>query len=274
MTYITPAVDKYGAAQAERKKYVDKILGSPASKKVVVAGPGTGKTYLFKQILKGKSNTLTLTFVNALVDDLSLELCGLSEVRTAPTHSRILLMQLWKKDGINIFPRLSEIIRDDANILVGQNVDFDKIFHSRDDNNPNIEFYRSRKRYYDESYGYSDIIFAAVKYLEKYRDKIPAYDQVVVDEFQDFNPLEVSLIELLAEKSPILLVGDDDQALYDFKNASPEHIRRKHSNASPNYEAFNLPFCSRCPRVIVDAANDIVASAKLNGFLKQRIEKP
>jgi hypothetical protein len=34
-----------------------------------------------------------------------------------------------------------------------------------------------------------------------------------------------------------------------------------------------LPFCSRCTRVIVDAANDIITSAKHNGYLSKRICK-
>ena len=65
--------DKYTKAIIERQKYIDAILSSPSRNKIVVAGPGTGKTYLFKEVVKGKTNTLTLTFVNALVEDLSLE---------------------------------------------------------------------------------------------------------------------------------------------------------------------------------------------------------
>lgn len=41
-----------------------------ARNKIVLAGPGTGKTTLFRTVLAGKANTLTLTFVNALVEDL------------------------------------------------------------------------------------------------------------------------------------------------------------------------------------------------------------
>jgi len=85
--------------------------------------------------------------------------------------------------------------------------------------------------------------------------------------------LEVSLIDLLSEKSPILLAGDDDQALYAFKNASAEYIRERHSDKNPNYASFTLPHCSRCTRVIVGAANDIIKTAEKNGFLKNRINK-
>ena len=34
------------------------------------------------------------------------------------------------------------------------------------------------------------------------KDKVPKYEQVVVDEFQDFNKLEVALIDLLSDKNP------------------------------------------------------------------------
>ena len=36
-------------------------------------------------------------------------------------------------------------------------------------------------------------------YYEQHPEKVPSYTQVVVDEFQDFNALEVSLIDLLAQ---------------------------------------------------------------------------
>ncbi len=263
---------KYIQAEIDRVKHVKAILNSQSNKKVVVAGPGTGKTYLFKKILEGKKNTLTLTFVNSLVEDLSLELYGMSEVRTLHSFARSILKSI-KRKNINISPKLSKVIKNDAEILKEQEVDFDKLFHNRDDENEFIKFYKKRRVYYDY-YGYSDIIFAAVKFFEKDRSIIPTYDQIVVDEFQDFNKLEVSLIELLAEKSPILLVGDDDQALYEFKSASTHHIRERHSKEMSDYESFNLPFCARCTRVVVDATNDIIDAARKSGFLNGRINKP
>lgn len=264
--------DKYDKAKAERKKHTDAILNHSSRHKIVVAGPGTGKTHLFKEVLNGKSNTLTLTFVNALVEDLSLELCGLSDVKTLHSFARSELAKISGKE-VNLFPKLPKVVQEDAKIVLGKDIDFDHIFHNRDDENPGIDFYKKRKDYYDH-YGYSDVIFAIVKRFEAKKDKIPTYEQVVVDEFQDFNKLEVSLIELLAEKSPVLLAGDDDQALYAFKSASPDHIRHKHSNSCPEYAPFNLPFCSRCTRVIVESTNDLMNTAKKNGQLQNRIDKP
>jgi superfamily I DNA/RNA helicase len=265
--------DKYTKAKIERQKYVDAILRSPARKKIVVAGPGTGKTFLFSKVLEGKKNTLTLTFINSLVEDLSLELCGLSDVKTLHSFARSTLAASTGKK-IPIFPLLSQVIKKDAAILLKDDVDFDRIFHDRDDGNKRIEFYVKRRLYYDNYYGYSDIVFEIVRQFEADRRKVPTYEQVVVDEFQDFNRLEVSLIELLAEKSPVLLAGDDDQALYDFKRASTEYIRQRHTGPGSKYVAFNLPLCSRCTRVVVAAANDVISTALKNGHLKGRINKP
>jgi superfamily I DNA/RNA helicase len=103
-------------------------------------------------------------------------------------------------------------------------------------------------------------------------DAIPSYPLIVVDEYQDFSLLETSFLALLSTKSKVLIAGDDDQALYDFKNASSRYIRELY--ADDYYENFDLPYCSRCTAVIVDAVNDVVAAAKANGNLQGRLDKP
>lgn len=273
MTDAKKTEEEYAAFRAERKQYVDKILNSRARKKIVVAGPGTGKTYLFKKILKDKKKSLTLTFVNTLLEDLALELCGQSDVRTLHGFA---LSALPSTNGkrVEIFPKLSRIIREDAKLLLDTDIDFKKIFHNLESEDAHIKFYKKRKDFYGNYYGFTDIIYAIVSYFEAHREKIPKFDQVVVDEYQDFNKLEVSLIDLLAGKSPILLAGDDDQALYDFKSASAQYIRDRYSDADAEYESFVLPFCSRCTRVVVHAANDILSAASEIGCLEGRIEKP
>lgn len=269
MTSLDDAGDEHRKASQDRERHIRAILESDAKSKVVVAGPGTGKTFLFKKILYGKPNSLTLTFVNSLVEDLSLELCQLSDVRTLHGYARSILGR-----DVKVFPKLSAVIKDDAKLLLTKEVEFDQLFHDREDDNELITFYKCRKDYYDNYYGYSSLVYAAVKKLEQRRHRVPAYDQVLVDEFQDFNKLEVSLIDLLAEKSPILLAGDDDQALYGFKGASPSHIRKRHNDPETHYQPFCLPYCSRCTQVIVDSVNDIIAEASKQEKLRGRIAKP
>ena len=114
---------KYSQAEVDRRKYVDAVINSDALKKIIVAGPGTGKTFLFKELLRGTNKkALTLTFVNSLVDDLALELHGLSEVKTLHGFARSILSQAM--GSIQVFPLLSRIIRDELKIHNGVEVDY------------------------------------------------------------------------------------------------------------------------------------------------------
>ncbi|HEY4511640.1 MAG TPA: UvrD-helicase domain-containing protein [Candidatus Paceibacterota bacterium] len=260
----------------EQTRAIVSLIDKGKRKVVVVAGPGTGKTTLFSKVLETKSGqTLTLSFVNALVNDLSLGLFGLSEVRTLHGFSTSFLKK--KKIGATIFPKLSNVIREDAQVLTGESgIDFEKIFQEGEKDEEHLKFYKKRKDYYGNYYGYSDVVYALVKYfeLEKHKKDIPTYDQIVVDEFQDFNQIEVALIDLLAEKSPILIAGDDDQSLYiDLKGAKPKHIRDRHSDKKLGYESPPLTYCSRSTEVIVSAVNDFVKRAIKEGLLKGRVKK-
>lgn len=261
----------YSDITDDRKKYFDAILNSEAAYKVVVAGPGTGKTFLFNKLIESKPYSIILTFINSLVEDLSLELYGLTDVRTLHGFARSILSKLTRQ-SIKIFPKLSDVIKEDALILLEEEIEFEKLLYRNELKEKYLEFYSVRKNYYGY-YGYTDIIFAAVKYFEKHGDSIPSFQQILVDEYQDFNELEVSLIDLLSKKSPVLLAGDDDQALYDFKNASTKYIRDKFSESQPIYESFTLPYCSRSTSVIVNAIDDIIQTANQHELLKNRIPK-
>ena len=54
----------------ERKACLDKIIDSKSLKKIIVAGPGTGKTYTFSKIFesKGDGKFLALTFIKNLLN--------------------------------------------------------------------------------------------------------------------------------------------------------------------------------------------------------------
>lgn len=50
---------------------------------------------------------------------------------------------------------------------------------------------------------------------------------ILIDEFQDINPVQYEVIGLLAgERSHIFAVGDDDQAIYGFRGSEPECLKR------------------------------------------------
>lgn len=75
--------------EAERHRFLEALLRSEARLKLIVAGPGTGKTYSFKRLLETKPNPkVVLTFINNLVEDLARELDGIADVRTFHSFSR------------------------------------------------------------------------------------------------------------------------------------------------------------------------------------------
>jgi hypothetical protein len=83
----------------------------------------------------------------------------------------------------------------------------------------------------------------------------------------------VSLIELLTKHASAVIAGDDDQALYGFKQASSKYLRDL--TKREDFERFDLPYCSRCTSVLVDAIHRVVECAQQSqGLLAERIEKP
>jgi len=80
------------------------------------------------------------------------------------------------------------------------------------------------KRYLDFS-GILRIIVDAMQSEENIRKKIQSqYKFCTVDEYQDVNPIQEELIQLLSNKSNVCVVGDDDQSIYQWRGANVENI--------------------------------------------------
>ncbi|WP_115708211.1 UvrD-helicase domain-containing protein [Legionella sainthelensi] len=267
----------------DRETYTKLILDSQHTKKLIVAGAGTGKTFTFKQLLeknKGQNN-LVLTFINQLVYDLDKELKNVANVKTFHAFSRNVLHQLSSINGLNkdfdYYPNLENIIIEDAFLLQTTKVSRSKVKARVSKSIKNLiqdhclEFYIERANFYN-AVGFDDSVYRAILAFQANMDFIPTHNFIIVDEYQDFNKLEVSFLDLLCTKSEkIIIAGDDDQSLYSFKHASPQYLREKSKNNE--YVTFNLPFCSRCTDVIVRTVNDIISRASASNILGNRIDK-
>lgn len=261
--------------EREREICLENILNSTSKKKIIVSGPGTGKTHTFKVLFGRKQgNYLALTFINDLAEKLKKDLGDMAKSRTFHGFCKELLHKIEHKgikDNFTLFPKLEVIIKADAQLIYDKEPNFGRNFKQLDCESGNIPFFLKRSGYYN-TVSFDDSVFRVLEYFKRNPDKIPQYDQMVVDEYQDFNKLEVEFINILEAKTPILIVGDDDQALYtQLKYASPNYIREKFKD--PKYEKFPLPFCSRCPEVIIDALHHVVLQAKKLGKLRERIDK-
>lgn len=259
----------YQAVKKDSDEHVKRVISSNNRKKIVAAGPGTGKTHLFKEALAGKEKALVLTFINALVEDLHVQLPGGTHVRTLHGFARSVIASKGRANPM-VYNDLADVIERDAEFLGITNRDFASKIRNLADQSE-LSFYFERKNYYGNYFSHDDLIYEAVKLLNNHPENIDLYDQILIDEFQDFNPLDVALIDLLSSKSPVLLAGDDDQSLYAFRDSSHTYLRDRYSDGE--YEAFTLPYCYRCPEVVVDAVNDILDYAKGEGLLGDRIDK-
>lgn len=267
--------------EAELRVAIEAVLSSLSDKKLVIAGPGTGKTTLFRQLLElapgEPDQRIVLTFINTLMNDLKDDLGGLAQVFTLHSYCLGLLhrdpaLRGSLSSDFRCCPGLASLIAEDwAFITRSDAPHFVADMRARSEENQ-IPFYLARGEYYD-AVDFDDTVYRAFQGLSSGRATPDSYDLVLVDEYQDFNALEAGVIEALAGRSPILIAGDDDQALYSqLRDASWDHIRRL-SNAG-DYEVFKLPFCMRCPKVVVDAVNDVLTTAVKLDRLKGRIEKP
>lgn len=254
----------------ERERYLNLILDSESDKKIIVAGPGTGKTYTFKRVLEnlGPGNYLVLSFIRKLVDDLAKELGDAAEVKTFHAFCKRILHETQGK--VDIYPSLSEIIQKDAELLDHDYSEFDTKFRNLEEEAPEIAFYLERGDYY-EYLSFDDSVYRLYQSLKEDNSIVDDYDQIIVDEYQDFNKLEVEFLKELENNGPILVAGDDDQAIYGARSSSPEFLREKYN--SGEYEIFELPYCSRCPEVIVNSVNAFIATLIENDGLEDRLDK-
>lgn len=254
----------------ERQKLLATILESDAPKKLIVAGPGTGKTFTFKELLRNKAGgtNLAMTFIRKLVADLEGELGDYAEVKTFHAYCKKVLHE--KKGRVELVLHLSKVIERDSKLLGKDFEDFDGKIRALDEASAELEFYLRRGDYY-KVVGFDDSVYRLLRIIRENPAILPEFDQIVVDEFQDFNPLEVAFIRELEKRGPILIVGDDDQAVYEGRCASASYLRKLYK--SGRYKVFELPYCSRCPQVIVKATNAILNRAASEGYLKGRIAK-
>jgi DNA helicase-2/ATP-dependent DNA helicase PcrA len=109
-----------------------------------------------------------------------------------------------------------------------------------------------------EIYGYTlraELVYQLKRALEEGGKKLdlegpPKY--VLIDEFQDLNACDLSIIKSLAElNSEIYCAGDDDQSIYGFRFANPDGIRNFTNDYSPSKE-LALDICQRCKKEILE----------------------
>jgi hypothetical protein len=261
---------------ALRAHNLEAVLSSDAPKKVIVAGPGTGKSYTFGKVLERvNGKVLVLSFLGNLVADLEKDLGDRATVRTFHGFCAGLLHGMdvpGVTRDVDYFPAFGLILETDIHLIrdAVPDKEVERSFMDLDDSEGTASAAIGIGDYYN-AVGHTDSVYRVHGALAAKPELIPSYGQLLVDEYQDFSLLETAIIDQLAQVSPVLIAGDDDQALYGFKHASADYLRNL--VGSGEYEQFELPFCTRCTQVLVDATHRIVTKAQSDGLLANRLEK-
>jgi DNA helicase-2/ATP-dependent DNA helicase PcrA len=94
--------------------------------------------------------------------------------------------------------------------------------------------------------------------LEQYRRR---FQHVLVDEFQDTNPVQYELLRLLAppeRRANLVVVGDDDQSIYRWRGASVDNILG-FPDHYPGARVVKLEQNYRSDQNILEAAHAVIA---------------
>lgn len=91
--------------------------------------------------------------------------------------------------------------------------------------------------------------------LQKYQEQ---FQYVLVDEYQDTNFAQYSIVNQISRiKRNLCVVGDDSQSIYSFRGARIENILN-FRNDYPEYRIFKLEQNYRSTKNIVEAANSLI----------------
>ncbi len=84
------------------------------------------------------------------------------------------------------------------------------------------------------------------------------FEHVLVDEYQDLNKADQTVIDLLAQNGTLTVIGDEDQTIYTgLRHAQPESIR-DFPRSHPHTHDEMLDICYRCPTTVVDMAAHLI----------------
>jgi len=106
--------------------------------------------------------------------------------------------------------------------------------------------------------GYDDMLVDALEavYCSQVMraDISTRFDHIIVDEYQDINKAQDALVRVCDEKrGNLMVIGDDDQTIYEWRGATPAFIRDKIRSQDWKHYFLDLNFRSCAPQVILAA---------------------
>lgn len=119
---------------------------------------------------------------------------------------------------------------------------------------------------------FSDMEHFALRILQANNHMVASYYrehfyEIMVDEFQDSNDVQDTLVKLICKDNNVFRVGDIKQSIYGFRHATPDIMRSLIENTSEHDEVIYLSYNYRSKKSIVDFNNTLFDKLmNVNGF--------
>ena len=109
---------------------------------------------------------------------------------------------------------------------------------------------------------FDDLIMMAISLFQEHPEILGKYQQrfryIMIDEYQDTNHAQYTLVNLLARKyRNLCVVGDDDQSIYSFRSADIRNILHFEKDY-PEVKVVKLEQNYRSTQNILKAANEVI----------------
>ncbi|GAB3651960.1 hypothetical protein GCM10027589_09070 [Actinocorallia lasiicapitis] len=172
----------------------------------------------------------------------------------------------------------SRLYQQSMTVLREDEVDHDLL---RPDLAEGLEKYETllkEKRYFD----YTALLVQAVRYLEDTSDHESAQalrrhvrenvKYVVVDEYQDTNPIQERLVKALIRfGARLCVVGDDDQTIYQWRGSSNANIL-SFEHRYPDVKRITLNENFRCSPAVISVARSVIEQIAAGDRLGKAME--
>jgi DNA helicase II / ATP-dependent DNA helicase PcrA len=273
----------------------ESLINSDATRVRCVAGPGTGKTWsIKKKVMRIFENpqdipkVFAVTYTRLAAEQLKQDLCDpdleYAGKITASTLHAFAFKILQQEQAIQALGRNSRpCLSTELNVLKHDlAADFNGVKHVREklnafssmwarlqneevgwpQNEEDQRFHLAYQKWmkFHKCISIDELIALVVGYLRDnpVNEVSNKYSHIIVDEYQDLNKADQTFIDLVGINSNMLIVGDDDQSIYSFRNANPEGIREWFDIQQEPKEDIQLTECRRCDGKILTLANTLI----------------
>jgi superfamily I DNA/RNA helicase len=252
---------------------------------LIVAGPGTGKTltivqriiYLIHRGVKPE-NILAVTFTNRAARQMierTEELLGKDAQKVFIGTFHILGLKILRDASSNNFTiinrdeqvNLLRALIKDSGMKVQHVVEkisrIKNLIEDIEDADDSVKIYKKYQETLAEknALDLDDLILRPIDILREISGKYKnIFEYIMVDEYQDINPAQYKLLNLLTKNNRNLcVVGDSDQAIYAFRGADITNFLNFEKDFE-NSQKIVLTQNYRSTAIILEASNHLIRS--------------